>query len=122
MIPDMRKAFSRFFREHSCKATSRQVTRAEQDKINPTRKSLMWYTSVTVTPAAQKAYVEKYPAKVEEFKKRREAVLAARNARNASASKTAATQDQPAASDSELKCTATEQPQPSVTQIKKVKA
>ncbi|GJE94530.1 hypothetical protein PsYK624_107000 [Phanerochaete sordida] len=87
MVPDMRKSFSKFVREHGCKSTPRQLTRAEQDKINAGRKSLMWYTSVTVSAAAQKAYTEKNPAKAEElkkeFKKKAEAALAAKKAKEA---------------------------------------
>ncbi|CAA7264569.1 unnamed protein product [Cyclocybe aegerita] len=61
LVPDMRKAFNKFVKEYGCIGTSRQLTRAEQDLINKTRKSLMWYTSVIVTPEAQRAYLEKHP-------------------------------------------------------------
>ncbi|KAJ3509984.1 hypothetical protein NLJ89_g4934 [Agrocybe chaxingu] len=61
LVPDMRKAFNKFVKEYGCTGTSRQLTRSEQDVINKTRKSLMWYTSVIVTPQAQRAYLEKHP-------------------------------------------------------------
>ncbi|KAF9530732.1 hypothetical protein CPB83DRAFT_892374 [Crepidotus variabilis] len=63
LVPDMRKAFNKYVREYGCTATSRQLSRAEQDQINKTRKSLLWYTSVKVTPEAQQTYLEKHPAK-----------------------------------------------------------
>jgi len=57
----MRKGFNKFVKEYGCTATARKITREEQDKINKTRQSLMQFTSVYVTPAAQKAYLEKNP-------------------------------------------------------------
>jgi len=63
LVPDMRKRFNKFVKEYGCTATSRKITREEQDKINKTRQSLMQFTSVIVTPAAQKAYLEKNPQK-----------------------------------------------------------
>ncbi|GAW03780.1 hypothetical protein LENED_005528 [Lentinula edodes] len=38
-------------------------TAAQQDKINKTRKSLMLFTSVTITSEPQKAYVDKQASK-----------------------------------------------------------
>jgi len=63
LVPDMRKAFNKFVKEYGCTATARKITREEQDKINKTRQSLMQFTSVKVTPAAQRAYLEKKPQK-----------------------------------------------------------
>ena len=112
MVPDMRKSFSKHVKEYKCtyvafdflrviadsvpySATPRQLSRAEQDKINPGRKSvrttrlsrplqsshashlqLMWYMSVTVTPEAQKVYLEKNPAIAEKTKAKREQIKA----------------------------------------------
>ena len=87
LVPDIRKSFNKWAKEVGCSAKSRQLTREEQDKINKTRKSvrgvrpvppcfaahrvadssfrqLMYYTSVTVTPAAQAAYLAKNPQPV----------------------------------------------------------
>lgn len=115
----MRKAFSKFVREHGGKATSRQLTRAGQDKINPGRKSLMWYTSVTVSAAAQKAYIEKNPAKAEELQKKHKADVSARNAKTA---KAAAAKNQPVASGSGTnQPSASGQPRPAAAQSQKVK-
>ncbi|KDR73085.1 hypothetical protein GALMADRAFT_142770 [Galerina marginata CBS 339.88] len=61
LVPDMRKSFNRYVKEYGCTGTSRQITRTEQDLINKTRKSLLWFTSVKVTPEAQRAYLEKNP-------------------------------------------------------------
>ncbi|KAH8096777.1 hypothetical protein BXZ70DRAFT_314621 [Cristinia sonorae] len=61
LVPDMRKAFNKYVKEYGCHGTSRQLTRAEQDLVNKNRKSLLWYTSVTVTPQAQQAYLQKNP-------------------------------------------------------------
>ncbi|KAF7325216.1 hypothetical protein MKEN_00565900 [Mycena kentingensis (nom. inval.)] len=63
LVPDMRKAFKDFVKGYGCTATQRKLTRAEQDKVNKTRKSLMVYTSVTVTPAAQQQYLAANPQK-----------------------------------------------------------
>ncbi|KII93366.1 hypothetical protein PLICRDRAFT_87752 [Plicaturopsis crispa FD-325 SS-3] len=63
LVPDMKKSFNKFVKEYGCTATSRKITRAEQDEINKMRKSLMQFTSVRVTPEAQKAYLEKNPSK-----------------------------------------------------------
>lgn len=62
-------------------------------------RQLMWYTSVTVTPDAQKAYLEKNPGVVEKIKKKREAALAAKSA----SKKPALGQAQPVASGSASK-------------------
>jgi len=62
LVPDMRKQFNKFVGEYGCSATSRQITREEQDKINKSRKSLSHFTSVKVTSEAQKAYLQKNPA------------------------------------------------------------
>ncbi|KAJ7057642.1 hypothetical protein C8F01DRAFT_1150543 [Mycena amicta] len=59
LVPDMKKEFNKFVKGYGCTATQRKLTRAEQDKINKTRKSLMIYTSVTVTPTAQQEYLAK---------------------------------------------------------------
>lgn len=40
----------------------------------------MWYTSVTVTPEAQKEYLDKNPGIIEKINKKREAALAAKTA------------------------------------------
>ncbi|KIP10532.1 hypothetical protein PHLGIDRAFT_115469 [Phlebiopsis gigantea 11061_1 CR5-6] len=77
MVTDMRKAFNKFVKGYKCTAKSRQLTREEQDKINPHRKSLMWYTAVTVTPEAQKDYLAKNSAVVEKTKDKRVANITA---------------------------------------------
>ncbi|KAF7293816.1 hypothetical protein HMN09_01177400 [Mycena chlorophos] len=59
LVPDMKKAFNKFVKEHGCTPSQRKLTREEQDKINKARKSLMIYSSVTVTQAAQQAYLAK---------------------------------------------------------------
>ncbi|KAF7979396.1 hypothetical protein HWV62_42500 [Athelia sp. TMB] len=59
LVPDMRKRFNKFVKEYGCTGTSRKITKEEQDLINTSRQSLMFFTSVKVTPAAQKAYLEK---------------------------------------------------------------
>ncbi|KAK4699984.1 hypothetical protein P7C70_g6271, partial [Phenoliferia sp. Uapishka_3] len=59
LVPDIRKSFNKLAKEVGCTAKSRQLTREEQDKVNKSRKSLMYYTSLTVTPAAQAAYIAK---------------------------------------------------------------
>jgi len=64
MVQDMRKNFNKYVKEYGCTATPRKITREEQDKVNKTRKSLMQYTSVKVTPEAQKAYLQKNPQRV----------------------------------------------------------
>jgi len=61
LVPDMKKSFNKFVKDYGCTATSRKITREEQDKVNKTRKSLMQFTSVKVTPEAQKAFLEKHP-------------------------------------------------------------
>ncbi|KAJ7140831.1 hypothetical protein C8R44DRAFT_761949 [Mycena epipterygia] len=63
LVPDMKKAFNKFVKEHGCTASQRKITREEQDKINKTRKSLMIFSSVTVSPQAQHAYLAKNPQK-----------------------------------------------------------
>ncbi|KAE9404997.1 hypothetical protein BT96DRAFT_916444 [Gymnopus androsaceus JB14] len=62
LVPDMKKKFFRFVKENGCSASSRKLSREEQDKFNKTRKSLMVFTSVTVSPEAQKAYLDKQRA------------------------------------------------------------
>ncbi|KAJ7187825.1 hypothetical protein C8R46DRAFT_1052728 [Mycena filopes] len=64
LVPDMKKAFNKYVKEHGCTASQRKITREEQDKINKTRKSLMVFSSVTVSPEAQKAYLAKNPTTV----------------------------------------------------------
>ncbi|KZS97518.1 hypothetical protein SISNIDRAFT_546626 [Sistotremastrum niveocremeum HHB9708] len=59
LVPDMKKRFNNFVKGYGCTATQRQLTRAEQDKINKSRKSLMIYTSVRVTPQAQQEFLAK---------------------------------------------------------------
>ncbi|KIM44029.1 hypothetical protein M413DRAFT_373703 [Hebeloma cylindrosporum] len=61
LVGDMRKSFNKYVKEYGCTGTSRQLTRAEQDLINKSRKSLLYFTSVKVTPEAQRAYLEKNP-------------------------------------------------------------
>ncbi|KAJ7090805.1 hypothetical protein B0H15DRAFT_1021625 [Mycena belliarum] len=63
LVPDMKKAFNKFVKEHGCTASQRKITREEQDKINKTRKSLMLFSSVTVSPKAQQEYLAKNPQK-----------------------------------------------------------
>ncbi|KAJ4471739.1 hypothetical protein C8J55DRAFT_563418 [Lentinula edodes] len=63
LVPDMKTRFHKFVKGYGCTATSRKLTREEQDKINKTRKSLMLFTSVTVTLESQKAYLDKQAAK-----------------------------------------------------------
>ncbi|KAF8173169.1 hypothetical protein K438DRAFT_2023516 [Mycena galopus ATCC 62051] len=63
LVPDMKKEFNKYVKEFGCTASQRKLTREEQDKINKTRKSLMVYSSVTVTPHAQQAYFAKNPSK-----------------------------------------------------------
>ncbi|KAL8284131.1 hypothetical protein RQP46_004880 [Phenoliferia psychrophenolica] len=60
LVPDMRKSFNAWAKEQGCSAKSRQLTREEQDKINKGRKSLMFYTSLTVSAAAQASYLAKH--------------------------------------------------------------
>nr|GAT51006.1 predicted protein [Mycena chlorophos] len=62
LVPDMKKEFNKFVKEHGCTASQRKLTREEQDKVNKARKSLMVYSSVTVTQAAQQAYLAKKTA------------------------------------------------------------
>ncbi|KAJ6468084.1 hypothetical protein C8R47DRAFT_807310 [Mycena vitilis] len=62
LVPDMKKQFNKYVKEYGCTASQRKLTREEQDKINKTRKSLMIFTSVTVSPQAQQAYLAKNPA------------------------------------------------------------
>ena len=88
---------------------------------------LMWYTSATVTAAAQKEYLEKNPGKFAEIKKKKDAAaaaLAAKNA-NAKASQAVPARTQPVAGGSgSKKRSATEanfQPQASTSANKKVK-
>ncbi|KAF8962866.1 hypothetical protein BDZ97DRAFT_1920201 [Flammula alnicola] len=61
LVPDMRKKFNKFVKEYGCTGTSRQITRAEQDLINKTRKSLLHFTSVNVTRQAQDAFLAANP-------------------------------------------------------------
>ncbi|KAJ7502619.1 hypothetical protein B0H11DRAFT_1989373, partial [Mycena galericulata] len=63
LVPDMKKQFNKYVKEHGCTASQRKITREEQDKINKTRKSLMIFSSVTVSPQAQQAYLAKNPTK-----------------------------------------------------------
>ncbi|PPQ94212.1 hypothetical protein CVT25_006872 [Psilocybe cyanescens] len=62
LVPDMRKQFGQYVKEFGCTATSRQLTREEQDRINKKRKSFIYFTSVTVTHHAQQAYFAKNPS------------------------------------------------------------
>ncbi|KAJ7689609.1 hypothetical protein B0H17DRAFT_1202247 [Mycena rosella] len=61
LVPDMKKAFNKYVKEHGCTASQRKITREEQDKFNKTRKSLMIFSSVTVSPQAQQEYLAKNP-------------------------------------------------------------
>ncbi|KAF7335650.1 hypothetical protein MVEN_02219900 [Mycena venus] len=63
LVPDMKKEFNKFVKQHGCTPSQRKLTREEQDKINKTRKSLMIFSSVTVSRQAQQAYLAKNPAK-----------------------------------------------------------
>ncbi|KAJ7034072.1 hypothetical protein C8F04DRAFT_601492 [Mycena alexandri] len=62
LVPDMKKEFNKYVKEYGCTASQRKITREEQDKINKTRKSLMVFSSVTVSPEAQQTYLAKNPA------------------------------------------------------------
>ncbi|KAH9475029.1 hypothetical protein JR316_0012130 [Psilocybe cubensis] len=62
LVADTRKQFAQFVKEYDCTATFRQLTREEQDRFYKKRKSLIHFTSVTVTPEAQQAYFLKNPA------------------------------------------------------------
>ncbi|KAK6996670.1 hypothetical protein R3P38DRAFT_3069839 [Favolaschia claudopus] len=86
LVPDMKKEFNKFVKEHGCTASQRKITREEQDKINKSRKSLMIYSSVTVSPQAQQQYLAKNPSKA----------LAAGSTRNAVASSSKAPATSPA--------------------------
>ncbi|KAF8151606.1 hypothetical protein B0H34DRAFT_728264 [Crassisporium funariophilum] len=61
LVTDMRRDFKKFAKDHGCSATSSPISRAEQDVINKSRKSLLHFTSVTVTPEAQRDYFAKNP-------------------------------------------------------------
>ncbi|KAJ7657347.1 hypothetical protein DFH06DRAFT_461222 [Mycena polygramma] len=89
LVPDMKKQFNKNVKEYGCTASQRKLTREEQDKINKTRKSLMIFTSVTVSPQAQQAYLARNPTKAP-------VAGSSKNAAAAGSSKTTAASPAPA--------------------------
>ncbi|KAF7328781.1 hypothetical protein MVEN_02506800 [Mycena venus] len=59
LVPEVEIAFGAFVRHYGCTMTTRILTRAEQNAIDPRRKSCDQHTSVLVTPEAQAAFLNK---------------------------------------------------------------